>query len=172
MCRHATMGLPPVPASAGAARRFVADAAQRWDLLPLLEDAELALTELVTNAILHAATPISISISCAPDGMEIAVFDGSPALPATRPSGDIGRDPTDSRLHVREAGAAARGRGLVMVAALAAQWGVSPLSDGKAVWVRMAAPDPWPHGVGCACASADALGRVPLASGRHVVHRG
>ena len=60
---------------------------------------------------------------------------------------------------------------MVMVDALAAQWGVSPLSDGKAVWVRMDAPDPWPHGVGCPCGTADALGRVPLASGGHVVHR-
>ena len=45
------------------------------------------------------------------------------------------------------------------------------VADGKAVWVRMDAPDPWPHGVGCPCGTADALGRVPLASGGHVVHR-
>lgn len=171
MCRHATQELPPEPASAGAARRFMQNRAVEWDLIPLLPDAQLALTELVTNAVLHAATPLTVSVSCAEAILEIAVFDGSPTLPAVRAEGDSDGDEVSSRPHVRDAGAAARGRGLLLVDALVAVWGVGPQSDGKAVWARTPTPDGWPHAVGCPCDDPDALGRVVLASGKQVVHR-
>lgn len=139
--------------------------------MPLIEDAQLALTELVSNAVLHAATPLTVSVSCAEAVMEIAVFDGSRNLPAVREEGDTSGDDRSGRPHVQEAGSIARGRGLLLVDAVAAQWGVSPQSDGKAVWIRTPTPVDWPHAVDCPCADQTRPDSVALASGRHVVPR-
>ena len=130
-----------------------------WDLLPLLADAQLALSELVTNGVIHARTPLVASVSCADAVFELAVFDGNPTLPSLRPAGPA--DPVPD--------AAGSGRGLLLVAALAAEWGISPGSDGKAVWARTPTPRGWPHAVGCPCSTAARA--TPLASGRRVVHR-
>ena len=187
MCRHATQALPPEPDSAPAARQFLRDRAYEWGLEPLLADAQLALSELVTNAVIHARTPLLTSVSCADGIFEMAVFDGSPALPAVRaprddPQGDIERASSlhrelghdvgerDPALDVGPSGSVVGGRGLLLVAALAAEWGVSPRSDGKAVWARTPTPPGWPHAVGCPCSTGDTA--IALASGRHVVHRG
>src|SRR6478736_6684260 len=101
MCLHAIQALPPEPASARAARVFVRDRFEEWGLLSLLDDAQLAVTELVTNAVLHAGTPLTVSLSCTRGFVEIAVFDGSPVLPATRAPGDVTGDASDiNRPHV------------------------------------------------------------------------
>lgn len=186
MCRHATTSLPPEPRSSSAARTFVRDCLAAWDLLALLDDAQLAVTELVTNAVLHARTPLLVSISSENSHLELAVFDGNPTLPRPRPARqDLARDldellaaeaelgtPTDDRdprLDIGPAGSVAGGRGLLLVSAVAAEWGVSPLSDGKAVWVRTPTPASWPHAVDCDCSQV--TGGPTLASGRSVMHR-
>ena len=160
--------------------------------MELYDDAALALTELVANAVMHAATPLVVAISCERGMVEIAVHDGNPSMPAIRPhrtdiEGDIRRalaaeadaaaeaaaigpiDERDPRVYVGDAGSLAGGRGLLLVDALSAQWGVSPLSDGKAVWVRTPVPESWPHGADCPC--ADGEESTVLGSGRTVVHR-
>ncbi len=166
--------------------RFRSRLPGRVGLLALLDDAQLAVTELVTNAVLHARTPLLVSISSDNSYLELAVFDGNPTLPRPRSAredlvrdldeliaaeaelGDA-QDERDPRLDIGPAGSVAGGRGLLLVAALAAEWGVSPLSDGKAVWVRTPTPEGWRHADGCPCSSAT---KVPmLASGRPVVHR-
>lgn len=185
VCRHATQVLPAEPESAPAARAFLRARATEWDLLPLLADAQLAVSELVTNAVIHARTPLVTSVSCADGVFELAVFDGNPTLPAVRPArsdlhGDITRvaqleqelgplDDRDPQLDVGAAGSVAGGRGLLLVAALAAEWGVSPTSDGKAVWARTPTPPGWPHASGCPCSTAERA--TTLASGHRVVHR-
>lgn len=186
MCRHATRTLPPEPRSAPTARTFLRERAEEWDLLPLLADAQLALSELVTNAVIHARTPLVASVSCADRVFEMAVFDGNPTLPTLRPprsdvSDDINRaaalhrgleEPVDDRdpaLHVGTSGSVTGGRGLLLVAALAAEWGVSPATDGKAVWARKPTPPGWPHAKDCSCSTAKRA--IPLASGRRVVDR-
>ena len=68
-------------------------------------------------------------------------------------------------------GADARGRGLSLVDALFAEWGVTPQSDGKAVWIRTPTTRGWPHAIGCPCGDGIAERAVPLASGAPVVHR-
>lgn len=161
-----------------------------WDLMELYDDAALALTELVANAVIHAATPLVVAISCEGGMVEIAVHDGNPSMPAKRPhrtdvEGDIRQalaaeaaaaaastgpfDERDPRGYVGDAGSLAGGRGLLLVDALSAQWGVSPLSDGKAVWVRTPVPEGWPHGADCPC--GDEERSTVLGSGRTVVHR-
>ena len=186
MCRHASRTLPAEPRSAPAARTFVQECFTRWDLLPLLDDAELAVSELVTNGVLHARTPLRVSASCENGVVELAVFDGSPVLPQLRPERtdlaadldavtvteaglEVGVDERDPRLDVGRAGSVAGGRGLLLVDALVAEWGVSPLSDGKAVWIRSPTPPGWPHAAGCPCSTASSA--APLASGKRAVHR-
>ena len=186
MCRHATEQLPPQPRSVPAARSFLRQQVAAWQLDVLLPDAQLALSELVSNAVMHARTPLHLAVSCADQVLEVAVADASPLQPMPRPhrsdpASDIERaaalvrgrpgpvDDRDPDLHVGEAGSVAGGRGLLVVAALAESWGVSPRRDGKAVWFRMPVPDGWPHGLGCPCSTA--VESQALASGRPVVHR-
>ena len=176
MCLHATQALPPEPASAGAARNFLRDRFAEWGLLSIIDDAQLALTELVTNAVLHARTPLTVSVSCTRGFVEIAVFDGSAVLPATRPAGDVAGDAADViRPHVQDSGETARGRGLLLVDALAAEWGVSPQSDGKAVWIRTPVPVGWSYPGGCACdddaVNGETAAFFSLASGASVAVR-
>ena len=161
--------------------------------MELYDDAALALTELVSNAVMHAATPLVVALSCERGMVEIAVHDGNPSMPAIRPhrtdiEGDIRQalaaeaaaaeataagigaiDERDPRAHVGDAGSLAGGRGLLLVDALSAQWGVSPLSDGKAVWVRAPVPEGWPHGADCPCGHEE--DSTVLGSGRTVVNR-
>ncbi len=177
---------PPEPRSALTARDLLGRYFTDWGLLALLDDAQLALSELVSNAVLHGSPPLGVAFSSENANVEIAVCDGNPAPPVVRVaradlSGDLtallatqaGQDPElderDCRLNVGEAGSVAGGRGLLLVDALAAQWGVSALSDGKAVWLRTPTPPSWPHADDCPCASSPDA--VALASGRYALHR-
>ncbi len=189
VCRHAVQRMPPEPHSTAVSRRFVGQSLHHWDLDPLADDVQLALSELVTNALLHAGTALVVSLSCASGQVELAVFDGNPNPPRMRPhrhdlDADLDKllaaernasdrlanlDDRDPRLHVGSAGSVAGGRGLLLVEAVAAEWGYSPLSDGKAVWIRTPAPDDWPGTASCVCESSDSA--TTLASGRRVVHQ-
>jgi anti-sigma regulatory factor (Ser/Thr protein kinase) len=106
-----------------AARRFLARLLARrpyGDRVPV-NDAHLVLSELATNAVIHAATPFSVSVSCDASALRIAVRDRC----ATRPV-------------LRAAEPAARsGQGLNLVAAVARDWGVEPAPDGKTVWAEL-----------------------------------
>jgi histidine kinase-like protein len=165
VCGQASRELPHEPRSAGAAREFLRACFTDWDLMEIYDDAALALTELVANAVMHAAAPLVVAISCEDGIVEIAVHDGNPSMPAIRPhrtdvEGDIQRaltaeaaatepvDERDPRVHIGPSGSLAGGRGLLLVDALAAQWGVSPRSDGKAVWVRTPVPQGWRSAAG------------------------
>ncbi len=185
MCRHASRELPPEPQSASVARAFLRTCFTDWELMELYDDAALALTELVANAVIHAATSLVVAISCEGAMVEIAVYDGNPSMPAIRPhrtdvDADIQHalaaeaaaaepvDERDPRVHVGAAGSIVAGRGLLLVDAVVAEWGVSPLSDGKAVWVRTPVPEGWQGD----CSCDDEEHPTVLASGRPVVHRG
>jgi anti-sigma regulatory factor (Ser/Thr protein kinase) len=106
-----------------AARRFLADLLTRrsYGDRVCVNDAQLALSELATNAVTHAGTPFSVSVSCTGAALRIAVRDQSTTVPV-----------------FREAGPAARsGRGLQLIAAVARAWGVDPAPDGKTVWAEL-----------------------------------
>jgi anti-sigma regulatory factor (Ser/Thr protein kinase) len=83
--------------------------------------AQLLVTELVTNAVLHGEAPVALEIRRRGRRLRIAVVDSSPAGP--RP-----QDPemTDTS-----------GRGLLLVDALAASWGWEPSGRGKIVWFEL-----------------------------------
>ena len=113
--------LPATPASPGVARRFVGAALRRWDVDdPTIEAAQLLVSELVTNAVVHTGSEVRLAVSCAADGSGWR----SPTTTTGRPSSGP-PDPTR-----REAG-------LGIVDGIAGAWGSDPRGDGKAVWFEL-----------------------------------
>jgi PAS domain S-box-containing protein len=112
--------LPPRAASAGAARRLVGSAVEDTAYAELADSARLAVSELVTNALVHAGTEIGVQVSLDDRGLLLEVHDGNPQTPVLR-------------RHARESGT---GRGLHMVQGLADDWGIYHRGDGKVVWAR------------------------------------
>src|SRR5207248_4145914 len=74
----------PEPKAAAAARRFVRDTLQAWvvtgdaDGHGLVDDAVLLTSELVTNAVVHAGTPVQVTCRLAAGAVEVVVSDGHP----------------------------------------------------------------------------------------------
>ncbi len=187
MCRRVTRTLPPLPRSVPEARDILRRSLAEWGLSDQLDDAQLTLSELVTNAVLHGQPPVRVDVSCTARALEIAVIDADAALPVVRPErSDLHRDlaqvldaeadldepveERDPRLDVGDAGSVAGGRGLLLVEALASRWGTSGLpGGGKAVWLHLAIPDSWPPAARCTCGDDPAA--EPLPSGGRAVHR-
>lgn len=95
--------------------------------LPGLTDlTELLVSELVTNAVVHAGTPCELRICPDGDGVRVEVRDDDPSLPVV---GDH-PDPMDTS-----------GRGVALVRDLADEFGMRPVSSGgKAVWFFLRHP--------------------------------
>ena len=110
-------GVEPSPRPAAWVRGTLAD----WDLEPLVELAELLVSELVTNALRHASGPIELTA--------LLLDESSPSGSAT---------PTSRCPRLRKAKDADEGgRGLQLVAMLAARWGARPTAEGKVVWCEL-----------------------------------
>jgi anti-sigma regulatory factor (Ser/Thr protein kinase) len=119
---HVARDFKAEPASVKAARDFVIAALRVWDMDELEEFATLLTSELVTNAVIHARTAFRLHASCAPSELIVEIRDRSPEF---APGPPHGRD-------------AAYGRGLALVAAVAARWGVRFEEYGKTVWFSLA----------------------------------
>lgn len=163
MCDQVCVELPGAARSAGDARAFVADQCRVWKLDAILDDVTLPVSELVTNAVIHARTPLNVTVSLTSSFIEVSVRDRNPRPPVARPVrldlsadieiaaarvADLPEDLRDPALHVGDAGSIAAGRGLLIVDAIADEWGVVQLSRGKEVWFRLCTPaDAWhpPH---------------------------
>ena len=118
----ASLDLPAELASARRARQFVAECAARMDRPEVTEVAQLLVSELVTNAVAHAGTPLEVECAPTDRGLRVEVHDGSTRLPVP----------------VRPHPWAERGRGLVLVDTLASRWGADPRpGSGKAVWFEL-----------------------------------
>lgn len=127
--------LEPTPASVTAARKWVSTVCLELGRDDLVECAELGVSELVTNAILHGEAPIRLSVRGTRDHPRIEVHDASrrpPVLPQDpfRDDADIDLDNLDEI----DAYLATNGRGLAMVAMSATAWGAAIESNGKVVW--------------------------------------
>ena len=86
-----------------------------WRGEQLAADTALVVTELATNAVLHARQPFSVSLALAPDTIRISVGDTLP----------LGLPGEEQEL------AATPGHGLGVIAALATRWGVETAPTGK-----------------------------------------
>ena len=113
--------LPPEAASVSRARRLVGAAMTAGGHDELVDVATLLVSEVVTNSLLHAGTEIHLSCQPSGIGVRVEVFDGSPLLPTVRHY-----DPE-----------ATTGRGLALVSALAASWGVHCEEGGKTLWFEL-----------------------------------
>ncbi|MEV6715844.1 ATP-binding protein [Lentzea sp. NPDC051208] len=110
--------------SCAHARQVVREAAVSWELSEdLSDDAQLVVTELVSNGIDHGEGPITLTVSRKAGGMLVEVRDESPKLPQLRPV-----DPSSPR-----------GRGMQLVQALSVSWGTTPERGGKVVWAQLEA---------------------------------
>lgn len=114
----------PVSGSAPRARAALRDSLTGTVFADRLDDAELALSELVTNAVLHARGSFTVTIEQEASALRVSVQDAC----AVSPSFSM-LDRT-----------AVTGRGLMLVSAVADRWGVDPIpGGGKRVWFEMTA---------------------------------
>ena len=91
-----------------------------WDGDPLAVDAAIVVAELAANAVVHARSDFTVTVSRRPGAVRIAVCDDVLLAAPLR---------------------AAPGHGLALVNTVATRWGVqSPAAGGKLVWAELAAP--------------------------------
>ena len=114
-----TLVLSPDEVSAREARDFVSAHLASHDLLLMVDDIRLVVSELVTNALLHARPPVIVNIQEHRVDVLVTVSDAS----ATRP------------VALTSEATALNGRGLFIVEQVSSQWGTNPRVDGgKSVW--------------------------------------
>jgi len=105
----------------GSARRFTRAALGRHDVEPrLIDTAMLLVSELATNAIVHAASTLKLRIDVGDDiRVEVCDTDETPPIAG------------EAELEGES------GRGLAIVTTLADDWNWSPRGDGKVVWFSL-----------------------------------
>lgn len=106
--------------SVSTARRFTADRLAEHDLLSLVDDVVLVVSELVTNAVIHARSAPTLTLRGDDRAVLVSVLDGSSTVPlALTPQP---RDPS--------------GRGLSIVTTLSDAWGTDLVASGsaKSIW--------------------------------------
>lgn len=119
LTRERQLTLPMDATASAQARRFLRDSGCLGHNASVLDEAQILVSELVTNAVLHAAPPITMSVTCNEmTAMEVRVRDGSDQQPKPRQPDLL--DPS--------------GRGLLLVDIISSAWGVEPTDDGKVVW--------------------------------------
>jgi sigma-B regulation protein RsbU (phosphoserine phosphatase) len=116
--------LPPEPDSVSAARRFAAQAvSELGGPAEATCEVQLLVSELATNAVVHAGTPMRLSVLGGPQGLRVEVRDDDPTVPA---SPSAMPSPT-----------ATGGRGILLVDAIADHWGVNRSEKGKTIWFEL-----------------------------------
>ncbi len=113
------------PAGVGAARRTVVRQLEAWGLDAAVDDMAIIVSELVTNAVRYGDDPVEFRLRINGDYLRIEVFDGNTVdIPQPRQASE--RDST--------------GRGMPLIDALAANWGVEIGSAQKVVWADVSLP--------------------------------
>lgn len=119
------------PSSVSLARGFANDTCQRWEVAPEgIWEAELVVSELVTNAVLSAQSAIELRLLRAGNGVRVEVLDAAPAEAALD---ELALDSDPLLEH---------GRGLHLVRRLASDFGVIPNENGRTVWAVTALSRP------------------------------
>lgn len=107
--------------SASRARAFVAGHLLDHELAHLVDDIGLVVSELATNAMVHARTPFTVTLGADEDTVFLVVVDGSPDGPTLVVAGELDTS----------------GRGVSIVQVLSRSWGVCEhTSGGKSVWAE------------------------------------
>jgi anti-sigma regulatory factor (Ser/Thr protein kinase) len=117
----AVLTVGPHPAAVGEARRFLRTVLRRWGVeRDVIDTAVLCVSELVTNAVIHAETECSVRVQMEQDVLTTTVRDHGSRDPAAV-------EELDDQLQVH-------GRGLEVVGALTSRWGYELRADGTSVW--------------------------------------
>lgn len=120
--------------SVAQARQFTRTQLEEWDARDLEDMAVLLVSELVTNAVVHAGTPVRLELGLDAHNLRIEVQDHHPgrSVPETAPPS------LDAE----------GGRGLMITTALASTWGVEYEAGSKRVWVVCRRPGAVPAPAG------------------------
>lgn len=119
----ASIELPDELSSVGKARRFARERLHEWGIDGRVDDALLVVSELAANALTHARSSYRLRLTATAHALRIEVDDSGVGTPEPQPL-------TETEEH---------GRGLYLVGALAASWGMeSAHSGGKRVWAELA----------------------------------
>lgn len=120
------------PRAPQEARRWVASVCEELGRDDLVECAELGVSELVTNALLHAGAPIHVRVRGTAEHPRVEVSDSSHEPPTLSPDPETEADELMSTF----------GRGLRIVARCSIAWGAAIEPEGKVVWFE---PTVSPH---------------------------
>lgn len=115
--------LPHTNDSVGRARRTIAAFLEPAEVpVSIIDDVLLLVSELVTNAVVHAGSPAVVRLDADIERIKVTVADR-----------DAERTPTI----VQAEPLSSSGRGVLLVDRLAARWGVEPQRQGKIVWFEL-----------------------------------
>ncbi|MEV5480860.1 MULTISPECIES: ATP-binding protein [Streptomyces] len=122
--------LPHIPEAVSVVRRRMRTVLADWNLAPdLAEDALLVISELITNAVVHALPPAALRLSRAGadgrDTLRVEVTDAGPAA-----HGRPAVEPCEAGEH---------GRGIGIVTALSAECGTQVHAGGTTRWAELLA---------------------------------
>lgn len=119
---EAVLDLPDDLSSVATARRFVRDKLREWGIDASVDDAMLVVSELAANALTHAESSYRVRLAAAGAALRIEVEDDGTGTPEPKPL-------TETEEH---------GRGLHLVGALAASWGMEAgEAGGKRIWAEL-----------------------------------
>jgi anti-sigma regulatory factor (Ser/Thr protein kinase) len=125
---RASVPLPADTTAPGQARRFLRDVLATWHVeVDIRDAAELCVSELVTNAVIHTATSAELT----------AELDGERLTVLVRDGGSTG---TVHRTSEQDDPLLVSGRGLILVDAVASAWAVEHGADGTTVWFELDRP--------------------------------
>ena len=111
-----------LPAEPSTPRRARSAVAERYAEHLRCSDLLVCVSEAVTNAVLHAGTPVRLVVRETARLLRIEVTDDDPTMP-------VAREPDP---------ATPTGRGLLLIDRLTSRWGIDSRRDGKTVWFEMA----------------------------------
>ncbi len=117
--------LPPSAASAAGARQIVSRALGDWGLVDAEETTLLLVTELVSNGVRHANTPLTLTLSYDGTRIRIGVSDEDRSPPTL--------EAASVKTH--------HGWGLRLIGGLSSNWGTIINPDGKTVWCDLKVND-------------------------------
>lgn len=111
--------IAPVPEQVGYVRRQTRLVLRLWRLTDLSSAVEVLVSELATNAVRHARTVFTVTALWDGRTLRVEVSDASPSAPRPQPADGPDRE---------------GGLGLLLVDAIATDWGVDLDGQGKTVW--------------------------------------
>ena len=125
---EASLTLPAALSSVSQARKFLRQALADWAVDGFELAAPQVLTELATNAALHARSAYTVHLQLDDGHLLVEVSDSSLKMPQQRHYGT----------------GATTGRGISLIEALSEAWGVESSPTGKTVWCRVGSDDALP----------------------------